>query len=153
MNLIPKPKQDMFSDLQREIDSIFSRFSPGLWSEEFGPFAGEPFSSFSPVVDVDESGDAVHVRAELPGLEKDQISIDVTGQTLTLSGEKKQEEEKKDEGYYSRERSFGKFSRQITLPAEVDTDKTTAEYKNGVLHINMPKTESAVRKKIEVKVN
>lgn len=143
----------MFSDLHREIDSIFSRFTPNLLNQEFGTFAGESLIEFTPVVDINESDDAVHVRAELPGLEKDQISIDVSGQTLTLSGEKKHEEEKKEGGYYSRERSFGHFSRQITLPAEVDMDKTTADYKNGVLHINLPKTASAARKKIKVKVN
>jgi HSP20 family protein len=153
MNLIPKPKHDLFSDLQNEINTVFSRFTPSLWKDNISPSFWDNTTSLSPSIDVNETKDAVHVRAEIPGMEKDQISIDVQNNSLVLSGEKKHEAEKKDGNVHWKECSFGKFTRQIVLPSEVDSSKATAEYKNGVLNISLPKVENKNRKRIEVKVN
>lgn len=153
MNLIPKPKQDFFNDLQNEINSVFSRFTPSLWKEDMSPSFWDNATSMSPAIDVNETKDNVMVRAEIPGMEKDQISIDVQNNSLILSGEKKHETEKKDDNFHWRECSYGKFTRQIALPSEVDSSKASAEYKNGVLNITLPKVENKNRKRIEVKVN
>lgn len=153
MNLIPKPKFDLFNDLQNEINTVFSRFAPGLWRENTDVNFWDTTGPFAPTVDVNETAETIQVRAEIPGMEKDQISIDVQGNSLILSGEKKHEAEKKEQNVHWKECSYGKFTRQIVLPAEVDTTNATAEYKNGVLDITLPKTANATRKRIEVKMN
>ena len=87
----------------------------------------------------------------MPGLEAEDIDVDVRGDTLTLRGEKKMEEEKKEERYYRRERYSGSFQRSFQLPAGVQSDKVDAEFKNGILTINIPKSEELKQKKIEIK--
>jgi len=84
--------------------------------------------------------------------EKDEIDITLDGNTLTIKGEKKKEEEIKDEDYYRCERTFGAFSRSIDLPSEVKADKVNASFKNGVLEIRLPKTEEAKKNVLKVKV-
>lgn len=107
---------------------------------------------FAPPLDlVDADGEMV-VRAELPGLDKDQIQVSVVGNTLTIKGEKKTEKEDKKADFYRRECSYGVFERAIELPDNVDTAKTDASFKNGVLEIHLTKKEEAKPKQIEVKV-
>jgi len=91
------------------------------------------------------------VKAEVPGCKADDIDISVHGSTLTISGEKKQEEEKKEKGYYHVERPYGSFRRDLNLPADIDTDKIQAECKNGILSITLPKAETAKPVKVKVK--
>lgn len=153
MNLIPKPKHNLFDDLHNEINSVFSRFSPSLWKDNANDSFWDNPTSLSPSIDVNETKDTVQVRAEIPGLDKNQISIDVQNNYLILSGEKKHENEKKENNYHWRECSFGKFTRRVVLPSEIDSNKASAEYKNGVLNITLPKVENKNRKHIEVKVN
>ena len=107
----------------------------------------------APVVDVFEEKDDIVVKAELPGMDKDNIEVNLTDHTLTIRGEKKKEEEVKEENYYRAERSYGSFLRTIDLPAEVRGDKVTASFKNGVLEVRMPKTEQANAKEVKVKVD
>ena len=104
-----------------------------------------------PAMDVAEGDDSVTVKAELPGMNADDIHISVQGNTLSITGEKKEESEEKREGYYHSERRFGSFRRDLVLPADVDDDKIEAVYRDGVLTITMPKTEQAKAKAIEVK--
>jgi HSP20 family protein len=104
-------------------------------------------------VDVYEEKDDVIIKAELPGLSKEDISVQVADSTLTIKGEKKREEEIKEEDYYSCERSFGAFTRTIDLPSEVKADQVKACFKNGVLEIRMPKTEEAKKKAVTVKID
>ena len=106
----------------------------------------------APVVDLYDDKDQIVVKAELPGMAKDDIEIDIGDHQLTLKGEKKKEEETKEENYYRSERSYGSFTRVVDLPAEVQRDKVHASYKNGVLEIRLPKTEEAKKKEIKVKV-
>jgi HSP20 family protein len=98
-----------------------------------------------------ETDGNVMVKAELPGMDPKDIDVEVTGDMLTLRGEKKTEEEKKDERYYCRERHYGSFQRSFRLPAGVQSDKVDAQFKNGVLTINIPKSEESKQKKIEIK--
>jgi len=143
---------DPFRDLWREVDRLFERFGRMTWLEPFEEGLA-PFRSFAPAVDVSETDDEVHVTAELPGLEKDDIEISVEDDSLVLSGEKKEEEERRGKGYYRCERYYGSFNRRIPLPCEVQSDRAEATFKNGVLTVRIPKTEEARRKhrKIQIK--
>jgi HSP20 family protein len=105
-----------------------------------------------PVIDIEETANDVVVAAELPGLEKEDITVEMHGDWLRIRGEKKQESEQRGEGYYYAERRYGAFSRTIALPCEVDADQATANYKNGVLKITLPKTAAAKSRRIDVEV-
>jgi len=105
---------------------------------------------WNPKVDIFEEADHIIMKAELPGVEKDNIAIDVNGRVLTLKGERSSDNEVKEGNYYRRERSYGKFERSFTLPAETDSEKIKAEYKDGVLKLNIPKPESSKPKHITV---
>lgn len=120
------------------------RALPGVEGEEFAEIA-------RPAVDIKDKEGKIVVAADMPGVEKGDISINIRGDTLEISAEKKEEKEEKEEGYIRRERSYRKFYRSIPLPTEVDTDKVDATFKNGVLQIEMPKIAGEEVKKIEVK--
>ena len=134
------------STFRREMDRLFERF--------FGEFPSLelPGMACAPRLDVTETKDSLVVKAELPGLEAKDLDISVSGKTLTIKGEKKQEKEEKDEHHHLIERSYGAFSRMVELPTPVAPDKIKAAFKNGVLTITLPKTEEAKRKAISIKV-
>ena len=125
-----------------DVDSFLDRFWNGSWP-----------SIPAGVYDVDVWDDASHVyvEAELPGISKDDIDIRIEGGVLTIQGEKKTEEEKKEKGMRLQERRYGSFSRSFTLPSTVDTEKVNATLKEGVLRIVLNKTETAKAKQIQVK--
>ena len=130
--------------LHGEMDDLFDSFFRGLDR----PFAG--YKAW-PAIDVAEEKDAIVVRAEIPGCKAEDIDISVYGNTLTISGEKKLSEEKKEKGYYHVESTYGSFRRELTLPTDVDRDKIDATCKDGVLSITLPKAEKAKTVKIKVK--
>lgn len=141
---------------EREIDRMFDDFRrafgfPSLWGRELR-WPSEEVALRVPSVDVFEEGDDVVVKAELPGLSKDQLDLTLTDSTLTLKGEKQKDEEVKEEDYYYRERSFGSFSRTIDLPVEVKTDAAKATFKDGILEVRVPKSEEAKRRSIKIAV-
>jgi HSP20 family protein len=103
-----------------------------------------------PVVDLFEKDDSFVFKAELPGLKKEDISIDLKDRVLTLKGERRYENEVKEENYFRRERSYGKFQRAFRLPAEIDPDKIKAEFKDGLLEIEVPKPEEHKPKAITI---
>jgi HSP20 family protein len=105
---------------------------------------------WNPVVDLYEKDDHFMIKAELPGVDKKDIKIDLQDRLLTLSGERAYDNEVKEENYYRRERSYGKFQRAFTLPADVDSDKIKAEFKDGVLQIEVPKPEEKNAKQVTV---
>jgi HSP20 family protein len=122
----------------------------------FGAFFGNwPTTTLEravwPAIDVADNENEITVKAEVPGCKAEDIDISVHGNILTISGEKKQEEEKKEKGCYHLERSYGSFSRQISLPSDVETDKIDAACKNGVLTVTLPKAEKAKAIKVKVK--
>jgi HSP20 family protein len=108
--------------------------------------------STGPGLDVAETDDKVVVTAELPGLDQEDIAVDVSGDRLVIRGEKKAAMEKKGREYYYAEQSYGAFARTVVLPCEVDADKALAKYKNGVLRLSLPKTEQARTRRVQVKV-
>jgi HSP20 family protein len=106
-----------------------------------------------PAVDVVESEKAYEITAELPGMDEKNIEVKVTDGSLTIKGEKQEEKEEKERGYYLQERHYGSFERSFELPESVDPDKIEASSKNGVLTVTLPKKAEAQKaaKKIEVK--
>ena len=134
---------DMLMDLRDEMNRAFGRTMTRR----------DGFSqAFSPVLDVREEADNFIVNADLPGLKKEDIDISVLGNQLTLKGERKHEKETKEKDFQYIERSYGAFSRTIQLPTEVDAGKVQATYKDGVLELTLPKSESAKPKQITVEV-
>lgn len=130
--------------LQREMEEMFDRLWPGWpWGEREGTWV--------PAVDMVDRKDEIVLRADLPGLSEKDIEVTVQDNTLTIRGERKEEREEKKEDYYYCERSLGAFSRSLTLPAGVDTEKVKATFKNGVLEIHLPKAKEAKGRKIEIK--
>ncbi len=110
-------------------------------------------SDWLPTVDVEENQREIHVKAEMPGLEEKDINVTLDRNILTISGEKKEErdEEDNEKKYVLSERRFGSFSRSITLPEGVKSDKITAKFKKGVLNIRIPRDEKKQPKKIDIK--
>ena len=136
------------SRLRREMD----RF----WDDYFGsrrrglqPLQAE----FAPAVDVTETAEAIVVKAEVPGMDAKDINISITGDVLTIKGEKKSEREEKEENYHIVERSYGSFSRSLALPGAVKVDKIEAKYDKGVLTVTCPKKEEVKPKAIEIKTS
>jgi len=133
--------------LREEIDALFDRFF-GRWST---PWAGVGGLDRFWDVDVEETDKEVLVRAEAPGFEPQDFDIHVSGNTLTIRAEHKQETEGTQGEYRSWERHYGRFQRSIPLPAAVDANKVEAHYRNGVLELRLPRMEEAQRRRIEVK--
>ena len=132
--------------LRDEMDRVWDRFFKDLPGKEL--FRGE----WTPSVDVSETKDSVVVKAEVPGMEAEDLDVSLNNNFLTIKGEKKHEKEEKDEDYHMVERSYGSFSRSVRLPAEVQEDKVKANYHNGILKITMPKSEEAKKKEVKIQV-
>jgi len=163
----------MAKEEKRKEEKPLEPYRPSMWltpfermEEMFEDFFRRPFGrpwwptlprlfeerELVPSVDIFEEGDDVVVKTELPGMAKDDIEVNLTDNTITLSGEKKKEEKIEKKDYYRLERSYGSFSRSFTLPADVQTDKAKASFKNGVLEVRIPKTEEAKKKVQKVKI-
>ncbi|RDD62642.1 Hsp20/alpha crystallin family protein [Ferruginivarius sediminum] len=149
-------------EFRRQMDRLVDDFSnyfrmPSLGS--FGRMPAEPeiFGGTAGLVDVkfdvSESDKEIEIAAEAPGMEEKDIDVEVSAGILTIKGEKKHEEEKKEKNYYLSERRFGSFRRSFRLPDSVDEDKISAEFEKGVLKVTLSKKPEAVSKakKIEVK--
>jgi HSP20 family protein len=106
----------------------------------------------SPAVDMFEKADEIVVKAEVPGIDKKNIKISVSDNVLSIKGEMKKEEEVKEEDYYYSERSYGSFSRSLTLPAKVVESKISAEFKDGILEVHLPKIAESKPKEIKVDI-
>ncbi|MBF0478425.1 MAG: Hsp20/alpha crystallin family protein [Candidatus Omnitrophica bacterium] len=142
--------ENPFSDLeniQREMNKMFN-VSLGRNDQEQALNL-----SWVPAVDVLESKDDIVVRADLPGISKEDIQISLEDSILTIKGEKKFAHEEKDKNYYKIERSYGAFFRSVPLPISVDANKVDAKYNNGVLEIKLLKREEAKPKQIKINVN
>ena len=138
-----------FGSLQERINRLFddtlSRVSEGDEDMAKGAWA--------PAVDIHEAADGYTVTADLPGVKKEDIDVDLKDGTLTIKGEKKLEEKTPKENYIRIERSYGKFVRSFVLPNNVDPDKIKAAYKDGSLELHIPKKEEAKPKQIKIDVN
>jgi HSP20 family protein len=132
-------------NLQREVDSIFDRFFNRTDSGD-----GSTSAVWSPSTDLVETDEDFRLRLDVPGMTKDDITINLQNRTLTVSGERTSERTDEGEEYVRVERAFGTFHRSFTLPDAVDADAIEATYDNGVLTISVPKTEESTRRQIEI---
>jgi HSP20 family protein len=132
--------------LRREMERFLDRFAEPVW-EPFEMVGGD----WAPKLDVSETKDAMVVTAEMPGVDPKEIEIALTGDLLTLKGEKKKETEEKEEHHHRVERTYGAFLRSVRLPMAVDGSKVTATFKNGVLVVTLPKTPASKGTMIPVK--
>jgi len=138
-----EPFREMLS-LRNAMDRLFedSFVRPSrLWPELGGELA----------VDMYQTANDVVVKAALPGLKPEEVDISITGDTLTIKGEHKEEKEVKDEDYFYKERRYGGFSRSVAIPVQVKSDKAEATFENGVLTLTLPKAEEVKPKQIKVK--
>jgi HSP20 family protein len=134
-SFVSRPERDIF-------DWAFDGFDlPEIFRSEKG---------LTPAFDISETDNEIHVKAELPGMDPKEIEITLTGDLLTIKGEKKEEKEEKGENFHRRERRYGSFSRSFRLPVEVKADSINAGYKDGVLTVTLPKAEKETARRIEV---
>ena len=139
------PTRDMFS-FRHQMNHLFNDvFRPVVRGDE-------ELSMWNqyPTVDIYDNDEHIVIKAELPGIHKKDIVIDVKDGVLTLKGERSSDNEIKEEKYYCRERTFGKFERIFKLPSDVDSEKISADYKDGILKIDIPKPEGKKPKQIAV---
>lgn len=139
---------DPFKEMRRlwdEVDRLFEDFLSGSRRREI--------ASWVPAVDVEETENEIIVKAEVPGLKKEDIKVSLTEDNLVISGERKEEKEEKAKNYHRKEIFVGKFYRSIPLPVEVQPDKAKATYENGILKIILPKSEKAKPKEIEIEIS
>ncbi|HIE11661.1 MAG TPA: Hsp20/alpha crystallin family protein [Kiritimatiellae bacterium] len=147
-----------FLSLQREIDRLFDEFF-----QDFGALTrwpslrrrGRTWDAMVPNVDVSETDKEVEVKADLPGLDQKDIEVTLDENILTIRGERKDEREERRRDYYLMERAYGSFERTIPLPSNIDPDRISARFLNGVLTVRIPKTDQEARrgKRIPVKTD
>ena len=150
MALLPSKKRDgvqPLSNIQREMNRLFDDFFNRDYFVE--PFRG--MGEWRPALDVAETDKAVIVKAELPGLESKDVEVSLSGDVLTVKGEKREEKEEKTKSFHRVERSYGSFQRAVRLPAPVLGDQVEVTFKNGVLTITLPKSEEAKTKSVKIK--
>ncbi|GAB4371584.1 MAG: Hsp20/alpha crystallin family protein [Calditrichia bacterium] len=136
---------DFENEVSRLINSFFA-------SEDSTDGEVKQSIEWYPRVDIRESKDEFILTAEIPGVEKEDIEVVLKDDVLTISGERKKEKEEKDVNYHRVERNYGKFCRSFRIPAQIQQEKISASYKNGILELHLPKAEEVKPKSIEVKV-
>lgn len=146
MELVPWRPFGELSSFRGEMDKLWDRFLGER------PFFKEFSEGWTPSVDISETDDNLLVKAELPGLEAKDVNVSISGELLTIKGEKKKEKEEKDERHHYVERYSGSFQRSFRLPVNIQSDKVEASFKKGVLTVTLPKSEEAKKKAIEIKV-
>jgi HSP20 family protein len=134
------------NSLQSEMNRLFNTVFDAPSSGATGPV----LRRWVPAMDLVEAGDHFVLRADLPGMSEEDVSIEFEDGTLSVSGERKAEHEERDEGFHRVERSFGAFSRSLTLPKGVDADAVTASFDRGVLEIRIPKPEQKKPRRISI---
>jgi HSP20 family protein len=139
--LMPQRISELFNELEEMMSRTFGEVGFAEPAREF----------LAPSLDLSETEDAIELRMDLPGIRPEEIQIELSGNRLSISGERKEEEEEKGRTYHRIERREGKFSRSIDLPCPVDEDQIDARYESGVLKVRIPKSEATKPRKIEVK--
>lgn len=138
------PFRDLM-ELQHRINRLFEETSRG-GREELTR------TVWSPSVDIYEEPAAIVIEADLPGMSKDQVTVNLKNNVLTIQGERKLEHEEKRDNYHRIERAYGSFTRSFTIPSNINTEQIEAEFKDGVLRIQLPKREEAKPKQVTVRV-
>jgi HSP20 family protein len=136
-------------EMEKRLSTIFGRSPMGIDAEKKEAIS---VTEWSPLVDISEDDKEYVVKAEIPEMKKEDIKINVHDDVLTVSGERKYEKEEKGKKYHRVERAYGSFMRNFALPENADGSKISADYKDGVLKVHLPKSEHAKKKAIEVKI-
>ncbi len=149
----PRRALNPFEEMDRMFEDVFSRgwMRPFRWEWPSWGEMAKPFEGKIPKVDVVERDDEVVVKAELPGVDKKDLDVSVTENSVTIKGSTSHEEKEEKGDYYRCEISRGAYARTVGLPAYVDADKVKASFKDGVLELKLPKVEKAKRRSIEIK--
>ncbi|MCP3139932.1 Hsp20/alpha crystallin family protein [Pyxidicoccus xibeiensis] len=142
---VPRRGRDPFSQMQELLN-----WDPFEVMTQLMGNAREAAPTFIPAFEVKESGDAFIFKADLPGVQEKDLEIALTGDRLVVSGKRESEKREENERYFAYERSFGSFSRAFTLPEGVDADHVSAELKDGVLHLTLPKRPEVQPRRIKV---
>ncbi len=155
-SLVPQRQRGIASRIPDPIewmDRFFNEFVPSrLMGRMVGPlWYDDQQNDLMPAFDVSETEDHIEVRADLPGIDTKNLNISLSGNILSVRGERKEERTEENDMYHSVERRFGSFSRSFTLPADVKEEGIEAAYKDGVLSISIPKAETVRQRRIEVK--
>ncbi len=129
--------------LQRQMNRLFDRLMPTDGGERMD-FA------FTPAAELEETDDAIHLKLEVPGLEKKDFNIEAAPESISISGERKSETRTEENGVTRSEFRYGKFQRVIPLPSQIQNDKVQAEYQNGILRLTIPKAESEKHRTVKV---
>jgi HSP20 family protein len=139
--------------MEKFFEEMFEENLPSRFLRRFPRFKWmAEVETVSPAVDMFDKADEIVVKAEVPGIDKKNIKISVSDNVLTIKGEMKKEEEVREEDYYYSERSYGSFSRSLTLPAKVVEGKISAEFKDGILEVHLPKAVESKPKEIKVDI-
>ena len=141
-------------DPVQELNALQNRLSSLFGRTTLRPSNGEEslaLADWAPVVDISEDDKEFAIKAELPGLKREEVKVTVEDGVLSISGERKTEKEEKNKQFHRMERSYGSFLRSFTLPEGADTTKVNAEFSDGVLHVHLAKTPKTQPKTIEVK--
>jgi len=139
-------------DPWREIEDVFDRYNRAVGLSRSGSQGVMTAGEWSPRVDIVENDNEFLIKAEIPEVKKEDVKVSVDNGVLTLKGERKQEKEEKGKKFHRVERYYGSFTRSFTLPENVDESKAKATFKDGMLKLQIPKTEKAKPKTIDVKV-
>ena len=141
-------------NMERFFHNLFDEsIASGMWNKLPALRAFSPFEVVVPAVDMYDDKNEIVVKAEVPGVDKENINISLSDNMLTIKGEMKKEEETKEEDYYYSERSYGSFVRTLNLPAKVSDKKIKASFKDGILEIHLPKAAESKPKDIKVEIN
>jgi len=136
----------------REMDDILNRYTRALGQPQAGSQEVIATGDWVPLVDIAETDKAFEIKVEIPEVKKENVKVTVDNRVLTIWGERKQEKEEEGKKFHRVERSYGVFTRSFTLPDNVDENKVTASFKDGMLNIQIQKAKVAKQKSIEVKV-
>ena len=134
-SLVPAAGRDIFQSLRDEMEDLFGRF--------FTDGGTDGATSLRPTLDLSETDSAVQVRMDVPGMKAEDIAIEISGDMLRISGQRKEEKEEKGKTWHRVERRYGSFSRSVTLPCSVKENQAKAEYADGVLSLTIPKSEES----------
>ncbi|MFO7302880.1 MAG: Hsp20/alpha crystallin family protein [Acidobacteriota bacterium] len=136
----------------RELEDMYSRLARMMGSATRGLDDAELFTDWSPALDVEETDEEYIVKTDLPEVKKDEVKVSVENGVLCIEGERKKEKEEKTRKMHRVERSYGRFVRRVAVPTDADATKVSAEFKDGVLSVHLPKSESVKPRAVEVKV-
>jgi HSP20 family protein len=137
-------------DQNREVDSLQSEVNRLFDTFFGGQPANKGFRRWVPAMDLVETDDHLVLKADLPGLDKDDVDIEVKDGVLTVSGERKTEDEERTDGFYRVERAFGTFSRSMSVPQRIDAERISATFDKGVLEVRIPKPEDRKPHRVEI---